>query len=76
MSPEVANVSAAVCVPSPTLTSWSCVDVDDSVDGVLGTESDCTVQVLEAVRFKHSRVEIIYVAGMSYENDNRNEGRA
>lgn len=37
VSPEVASVGTAVRMPSPTLTAWSCVDVDDGVNGVFGT---------------------------------------
>lgn len=59
VSPEVAYVGTAVRMPSPTLTAWSCVDVDDGVNGVFGAEGDRTVEVLEAVGLKDSRVEVI-----------------
>ena len=69
VSPEVAYVGTSVCVPSSTLTAWSCVNVDDGVDGMFGTQRDGTVEVLETVGLEDSRVKIVYRVCMRYWED-------
>lgn len=59
VSPEVADMGSAICVPSSTLTTWCCVNVDDGVDGMFGAEGDRAVEVLEAVGLENSRVEVV-----------------
>lgn len=59
VQPEVCNVSARVGVPPAVLPARGGMHVEDGVDAVLGTRCDGVVEMLEAGRFEHARIEVI-----------------
>ena len=45
--PEIAKMYARIAVPATILATWACMQVENSIDAILGTHVNNTIEMLE-----------------------------